>query len=169
MTLSSWRLYSCSRLIWTSKSESGIEPDPAQLARRSPTDPACWRVLMARNSSWNPWSSAKAVEFAQPVEFARPAVADAVGDDRRQPRVAGQQPAARRDAVGDGQELLRPELGEVLDHPGPQELGVELGDAVDACGCRRWRGWPCGVASRRPPGGSTSVRSASGSAANTSS
>ncbi len=30
-----------------------------------------------------------------------------------------------------GQEPLGPEFGEVPHHPGAQELGVELGDAVD--------------------------------------
>jgi len=33
--------------------------------------------------------------------------------------------------VGDGNKPLRPEIGKVLHHPGLQELGVELGDAVD--------------------------------------
>ncbi len=86
---------------------------------------------MARNSSWKSWSSARGLEILQLVEIARPLIADSVGDGRREPRIAGEEPAARRDAVGDGHEFLGPQLGEVLDDAGLQELGVELGDAVD--------------------------------------
>ena len=58
-------------------------------------------------------------------------VADDVGDDVRERRVALAQPAARRHAVGDVDELLGPDLEEVPEDVGLDDLGVDLGDAVD--------------------------------------
>ena len=71
------------------------------------------------------------LELLQPVEISRPGVADAVGDQGCQTGITCEQPAAWRYPVSDGEELLRPQIGEILDDPGPQDLGVELGDAVD--------------------------------------
>ena len=72
------------------------------------------------------------LQFAELVEVAQPAVADAVGDELGEGRIADGHEPARGDAVGDVAELLRPELGEVAHHRLLEQLGVQPRDAVDA-------------------------------------
>ncbi len=55
------------------------------------------------------------LEFLEFVEVRNPAVADGFGDEFRKCGVGFEEPAAGRDAVGHVQELLRPELVEVLE------------------------------------------------------
>jgi hypothetical protein len=71
------------------------------------------------------------LEVTQQLEVACPAVADPVRDRGGEQRVGGEQPAPRRDAIGDRQEALRPHLGEVGHDFAGEQLGVEAGDAVD--------------------------------------
>ena len=72
------------------------------------------------------------LERAKPRQIGHPALADAVSSrSRARARVAEDQEAARRDAVGDVVEALGPELGEVPEHGLPQQLGMQRGDPVD--------------------------------------
>ena len=71
------------------------------------------------------------LELAQAVEIPDPALADALRDERREPRVAEAQPPPRRDAVGLVVEPLGEEVVEVGEHAGLEEARVDLGDAVD--------------------------------------
>ena len=70
-------------------------------------------------------------ELLEFVELDDPLVADGFGDELREGGVRLEQPAARRDAVRDVHELLRPELVEILEERFLENLRVELGDAVD--------------------------------------
>ena len=71
------------------------------------------------------------LELAEALQVGDPAVADGVVDEPGQLAVGQPHEAARRDAVGDVGELVRPERGEVGQHVVAQQLGVQLGDAVD--------------------------------------
>ena len=71
------------------------------------------------------------LELLEVVEVGDPAVADRLGDELRKRGVRLEEPAARRDAVRDVVELLGPELVEVLEERLLEDLGVELGDAVN--------------------------------------
>ncbi len=73
-------------------------------------------------------------ELREPLELVEvlfPAFADARGDQVGERRVGLEQPAARRDAVGHVDELVRPDFREVGKQALAQQLGVERGDAVD--------------------------------------
>jgi hypothetical protein len=87
------------------------------------------------------------LEALEALEIGDPLVADALGDERGEARVAGLEPAPRGDAVGLVVEALRPELVEVAEQVALDELGVELGDAVDGSSRPR-RGGPCAPAAR---------------------
>ena len=63
-----------------------------------------------------------------------PAGADLIGDEAGQAGVRLQQPAAGGDAVGLVVELAGPQLVEVLEERGLEQLGMEGGDAVDGVG-----------------------------------
>ena len=60
-----------------------------------------------------------------------PSIADSTGDERAQLRIAQHDPAPRRHAVGDVEELLRREPVEVAEHGLLEELGMERRHAVD--------------------------------------
>ena len=89
------------------------------------------------------------LQLAQLVEVSQPAVADALGDELREAGIAERDEAARRDAVGDVAELLRPQLGEIAQHGLLQQFGVELRDAVDGVAADASRDSPCARGARR--------------------
>ena len=66
------------------------------------------------------------------LDVVTPAVADALIQQRGQARIGQHQPAARRDAVGDGRELLGHDGIVVLERLLLEDLAVQLGHAVDA-------------------------------------
>ena len=86
----------------------------------------------------------------------QPAVADARGDELREAGIAHGDEPARRDAVGHVAKFFRPQLGEIAQHGLLQQLGVELGDAVDrvAADAGEMRhahvAWPAFVDEREP-------------------
>ena len=86
----------------------------------------------ARHCFWNCRVVRQRLQLAELVEVAQPALADFVGDELGEGRIADRDEPARGDAVGDVAELLRPELGEVAHHRLLEQLGVEPRDAVDA-------------------------------------
>ena len=71
------------------------------------------------------------LQLAELIEVAQPAVADALGDELGERRIADGHEPARGDAVGDIEELLRPQLGEVVHDGLDQEVRMELRHAVD--------------------------------------
>ncbi len=68
---------------------------------------------------------------AQLVQVGQPAVADGLVEQRPQSRVGQRQEASRRHAVGHIAEPLRPQLVEVFEHTGFQQLRVQRRHTVD--------------------------------------
>ena len=68
---------------------------------------------------------------AQLVEIGQPAVADGVVEQRPQSRVGQGQEPSRGDAVGHIAEPVRPQLVEVFEHTGFQQLRVQRRHTVD--------------------------------------
>jgi len=71
------------------------------------------------------------LELPEALEIGGPVRADLLGDQRGEAGVAGEDPAAGRDAVGLVVEALRVVLVEVAEQLVLDELAVELGHAVD--------------------------------------
>ena len=70
-------------------------------------------------------------ELAELLQIAHPARAQPVRDHPRQPRIALQQPPARRDPVGLVVEFAREQGVELREEIAPQQLGVQRRHAVD--------------------------------------
>ena len=68
------------------------------------------------------------------VQVARPVLANGLGVESGELAVAAEEPAAGSNAVGDVAELLRPNLCVLGEEVFLDELGVDLGDAVDLVG-----------------------------------
>src|SRR5690349_2292962 len=112
-SLRSWRLYSCSRFTMTSNSDAG-----------SMVMPVLCRAWKARVEFVLPFDLAplrpellvfgEGLELSQPLQVGQPPlVSQPGGDQAGQARVGQPEEAARADAVGLVQELLRPQLREV--------------------------------------------------------
>ncbi len=74
---------------------------------------------------------------AQLLEVGQPAVADGLVEQCAQARVGQRQEPARRHPVGDVPEAVRPQLVEVLEHTGFQQLRVQGRDPVDGVAADR--------------------------------
>ncbi len=74
---------------------------------------------------------------AQPLQIGQPAVTDGAVQQLAQPGVGQRQEPAWRHAVGLVAEPLRPELVEVLEHTGFQQVRVQRGDTVDGVAADR--------------------------------
>ncbi len=77
------------------------------------------------------------LELGEAVEVTHPAVTDRLADQVCEARVGQCDEAPRCDAVGDVGELLREDLGEVVQGVVAQQPRVELGDAVDGTAADR--------------------------------
>ena len=73
-------------------------------------------------------------QLLQLHEVGAPALADGLVHELGEGRVGQHEPAPRRDAVGDGQELLRHDAVVVREGAALQDVAVQLGDAVDRVG-----------------------------------
>ena len=73
----------------------------------------------------------KLFEALELGQIGDPAIADFFGDERGEAGVGLEQPAARGDAVGLVVETLGPQLVEILEEGGLEQLGVQGGHAVD--------------------------------------
>ena len=73
----------------------------------------------------------KGVEFLERVDIVEEAVADRLADERGQARIALDQPAPRRDAVGLVVDAVGIEPVQVGEHRLLHQLGVKGRDAVD--------------------------------------
>ena len=111
----------------------GVEPD-AVVALRPLRERDLVRALDRRELAEEAVVADEALEAAELVELGDPAVADLAADEAGEGRVGLEEPAARGDAVRHVAELLRPELVEVAEQVLLEDLGVELGDAVDGRG-----------------------------------
>ena len=67
----------------------------------------------------------------QLVEVGDPALADCAGNQPRQARIAEHHPASRRHAIGLVLEFLGPQLVEIAQHVGLQQLRVQRRHAID--------------------------------------
>ena len=76
----------------------------------------------------------KTLELPEFVEVGDPVVADLLGDQLRKRRIRLQEPTTGRDAVRDVVEVVRHEFVEVLEERLLEDVGVQLGNAVDARG-----------------------------------
>ena len=77
------------------------------------------------------WIIGKRFELAKLVQVAQPAVADTFGNDLGKAGIADGHEAARCHAVCHVAKFLRPELGEIAQDCLPEQVGVQLRDAVD--------------------------------------
>ena len=90
------------------------------------------------------------------MRILEPAVAYARSNELREAGIAHGEEPPRRDAVGHVAKFSRPQLGEIAQHGLLQQLGVELGDAVNrvaayACEMRHAHvAWPVFVDEREP-------------------
>ena len=77
------------------------------------------------------------LELAELFEIVNPALSEARGQQASQTRVAKDHPAARRDAIGFVAEFLWGQIVEIAQHVGLQQLGMQLGHAVDGMAAQR--------------------------------
>ena len=129
--LSNCRLYSWMRLIWLSKMVFGSTTWPV-VALSQVGEALLGGLLGLTEARAKGRVVGQRQQSAQLAEVGHPAVADRLGDQSGQVRVGQQQPAARRHAVGLVVEPLGEQLGEVGDHAGAQQVGMDLGHAVGA-------------------------------------
>ena len=129
--LSSCRLYSWMRLIWTSNSAAGS----TLMLRRSPISRASaillW-CLTARNFCWNALSLARASSSASWRGIVEHGFAAGLAQQLGQFRVGQHQPAAEGDAVGLVGDAGRIEMMEIVEHGLLHQLRMHRRDAVDA-------------------------------------
>ena len=132
-TFRTCRLYSWMRLIWTSKRESGSTAIPFRSSIRMREIPLVLALHVAPGLPEGV-TLGPGLELPELVEIGDPGVADLARDQPGEPRIGEQEPPSRGDAVGLGRDLAGPELVEVAEQAGPDEVRVELRDPVDGVG-----------------------------------
>ena len=125
-----WRLYSWMRFTCTSKIADGSTMTPVRCSMR-PAQRRLVRVFDLAPLGAEIRVVDQRLELAQLVQIADPALADALRDAVCEARIGQHHPAPRRHAVGLVAELLRPQLGEVVEHVALEQLGVQRRHAVD--------------------------------------
>ena len=129
--LSSCRLYSWMRLIWTSNSAAGS----TLMLRRSPISRASaillW-CLTARNCCWNALSLARASSSCKLRGIVEHGFAAGLAQQVGQLRIGQHQPAAEGDAVGLVGDAGGIEMVEIVEHGLLHQVGMHRRDAVDA-------------------------------------